>query len=147
MQLPGWTSGKIYYLLATLTLALWWGSGSLPGYNTDATFASDSSMSARATTFIPTGECRFFGNHGGRLVPDKPADKFPLPVQSKLYGGLRVIFLGVSRKPRPDNIPDPIGITALFQVKDSDSISLPPIDQRRQIDHIRSYLRHCAFLI
>jgi hypothetical protein len=152
MRLSQWTSRKTYYLLAAMTLALWWGGYSLLPNKTEAAFATEGSKRDQITAIIPTGisrgECRTITKNGRRIAHSKPADNFPRPSQSQLCVALKVFLLGFNRKPRPDDVPALMASAAwLYQVKDSGGLRLPPTNQWRKFDHPGAYLRHCAFLI
>lgn len=131
-----------------MTLAIWWGGYSLNSYKTEAAIASDGSQRTKATTKISTGKCFQVTKNGRRIASGKHADNFPRPSQSQLCVALKVFFLGLNRKPRPDNDPALIaGAALLYQVKDSGWLRLPPINHWRMIDLLGAYLHHCAFLI
>jgi hypothetical protein len=148
MRLQQGTSRKSYHLLAALTLVFWWGSYSLPRYETEISLASGCSQIDRDATIVSTGERRLVTNDGRRIVPVKPTDKFPRPPKSQVCGALNGFFLSLNRKPRPDDVPAPVTIIAwLYPVKGSDHPPLPPVDQRRSFHRLYAYLRHCAFLI
>jgi hypothetical protein len=141
-------SRKSNHLLAALTLVFCWGGYSLPSHMTEAPLTSGDSQIAGATAIVSAHECHHFANNGRRIVPVKPADKFPQPTKSQVRVELKVFFLSLSRKPRLDDDPDPVTIIAwLYQVKDSDRLLAPPVDQRRPFHHLNAYLRHCAILI
>jgi hypothetical protein len=148
MRLPQWISRKTYHLVAAMILALWWGGYSLHGYKTEAAVASDGSLRAQATTKISTGKCFQVIKNGRRIASGKRADNSPRPSQSQLCVALKFFFLGLNRKPRPDNDPALMaGVAWLYQVEDSGRLRLPPINHWRKFDRLGAYLHHCAFLI
>jgi hypothetical protein len=149
MRLLQRTSRKSNRLLAALTLVFWWGGYYLPRYQTEASFASGDSQIAGSAAIASTGEGCPVANNSRRIVPVKPANKFPRPAKSQVCGALNDFFLSLSRKPRLDDVPAPVTITAwLYQVKNSERPPLPPVDRQRPFNrHLDAYLLHCAFLI
>src|SRR5262245_43446909 len=148
MRLLQWTSGKSHQLLAALVLVFWCGGYSLPHCRTEVSPASGDSQIAWGAAIVPTGGGCQVADNGRRIVPVKPANKFPRPAQSQVCGALNVFFLSLSRKPRPDNVPAPVAITALlYQVKNGDRPPLQPVDQQRSFNRLDAHLLHCALLI
>ena len=102
MLLQRLTSRKSNHLVVALTLAFWWSGYSLPRFKTEASLASGDLRIADDAAFLSAGERRQVTEDGRRIVPAKPADKFPRPTKSQARGALNVFFLSLSRKPRPD---------------------------------------------
>jgi len=148
MRLRQCKSRKGHHLLIALTLAFWWGGYSLPRYKTEVSLASGAPQIAGDAGVVSLRERCPIANNGHRAVPVKPVNKFPRPSRWQVCGALNVIFLSLSRKPRPDDVPAPVTIlTWLYQVKDIDGPPLPPVDQRRPFNRLGAYLQHCALLI
>ena len=142
------TSRKSNRLVVALTLMFWWGGYSLPHYKTEASLASGSLQIARGAAFVSAGERHPVTYDGRRVVPIKPTDKFPRPTKSQVCGALNVFFLSLSRKPRPDDVPDPVTIVGWFSsVKDSGWPTPALVDRRLFFYRLAPYLRHCALLI
>ena len=148
MHLQRWTSSKSNHLVVALTLMFWWGGYSLPHYKTEVSPTSGSLQIARDAAHVSAGERRLVNNGGRCVVPAKPADKFPRPTKSHACGALKVFYLSLSRKPRPDDVPAPLTTIAwLSPVKDSDWLPPPSVDRRLPFHRSEAYLRHCALLI
>jgi hypothetical protein len=149
MRLLQRTSRKCNRLLAALTLVFWWGGYYLPRHQTEVSFASGDSQIAGSAAVVSTGEGCPVANSSRRIVPVKPANKFPGPAKSQVCDALNVFFLSLSRKPRPDHGPAPVTIiTWRYPVYNSDPPPLPPVDQQRPFNRLLdAYLLHCAFLI
>ena len=148
MRLQQWTSRKSNHLLVALTLMFWWGGYSLPRFKTEVSLASGDLRIAEDAAFVSAGERRPVTEDGRRIVPVKPTDKFPRPTKSQACGELKVFFLSLSRKPRPDHVPAPVTTIAwLSPIKDSDWPPPPSVDRRLPFHRLDAYLRHCPLLI
>jgi hypothetical protein len=149
MRLLQWTSGKSHHLLAALVLVFWWGGYSLPHCRTEVSPASGDSQTAGRAAIVSAGGGCPVADNSRHIVPIRPANKFPRPTQSQVCGALNVFFLSLSRKPRPDNVPAPVAITAwLYQVKNGDRPPLQPVDQQLSFNRRpAAHLLHCALLI